>query len=204
MSQTDFAALAGAKKGTQISWEKDASAPNAIALIAFAEAGADVLYILTGRRTNDGPDLSPTTVAENVAQARTALLDPHRFALSGESHDQTEERVLQQQIEVLSLILGYGDTVGTAEQLEEARSLLDIATNPNKLISFRAADHAQNRSKRKRIKERILSYIEMNDKQPSDEAVNLMTAISLDHNVPIGPLVDLAIELLSNDKSDER
>lgn len=49
-SQTDFAALAGASKHSQINWEKGAAAPNATVLATWAEHGLDVLYVVTGVR----------------------------------------------------------------------------------------------------------------------------------------------------------
>ncbi|AYD80552.1 helix-turn-helix transcriptional regulator [Pseudomonas aeruginosa] len=49
-NQTDFAALAGASKHSQINWEKGAAAPNATVLAAWAEHGLDVLYVVTGVR----------------------------------------------------------------------------------------------------------------------------------------------------------
>lgn len=57
LSQTDFASLAGASKGAQVKWEKDDASPNAQALIAFAEAGADVMYILSGKRQAEPFDM---------------------------------------------------------------------------------------------------------------------------------------------------
>jgi transcriptional regulator with XRE-family HTH domain len=51
-TQTAFATLASVSKGAQINWEKDASSPPATALAAFRDAGADVLYILTGERSD--------------------------------------------------------------------------------------------------------------------------------------------------------
>jgi transcriptional regulator with XRE-family HTH domain len=67
-SQTDFAALAGGTKSTQISWEKDATAPNATALAAMAKFGVDVLYVLTGKR-------SDPALAEQAAEDAQAQLD---------------------------------------------------------------------------------------------------------------------------------
>lgn len=49
-NQTDFAALAGASKHSQINWEKGSAAPNATALNAWAAIGLDVLYVVTGVR----------------------------------------------------------------------------------------------------------------------------------------------------------
>lgn len=51
LSQTGFADLAKVGKTTVINWEKGASSPDAVQLSALADAGADVLYILTGQRS---------------------------------------------------------------------------------------------------------------------------------------------------------
>ena len=50
-NQTDFAALAGASKHSQINWEKGASFPNSMTLKAWADKGLDVLYVVTGQRS---------------------------------------------------------------------------------------------------------------------------------------------------------
>lgn len=50
LSQTDFAALAGASKNTQYNYEKGERSPDANYLSAAAEQGVDVLYVLTGER----------------------------------------------------------------------------------------------------------------------------------------------------------
>lgn len=52
LSQTEFAALAGAAKRTQIDWEKEVSSPTAGQLATFAQVGADVQYIVTGIRSS--------------------------------------------------------------------------------------------------------------------------------------------------------
>ncbi|MCQ4314458.1 XRE family transcriptional regulator [Stutzerimonas zhaodongensis] len=56
-SQTDFGALAGVGKTTQINYEKGNGSPSADYLAAIAEKGVDVLYVVTGTRaavTADG------------------------------------------------------------------------------------------------------------------------------------------------------
>lgn len=96
------------------------------------------------------------------------------------------------------MVLAYKDALGHPDLIEEAKSLLDIAVDRKKLIAFRAADHAQLRTKRKKLKAHITSYVELLDAQPGEEAINLMAAIALDHNVPINKLVELAVELLAD------
>ena len=68
-SQTAFAALAGASKHAQINWEKGAASPNAAALAAWADAGLDVLYVVTGQRSQPVP---PTAT---LPPRQRALLD---------------------------------------------------------------------------------------------------------------------------------
>lgn len=53
LTQVQFAALCGASKRSQIEWEKGGAYPNAKALSDFAKAGADVGYILTGKRAEE-------------------------------------------------------------------------------------------------------------------------------------------------------
>lgn len=56
LNQTDFGALGGVSKGSQILYEKD-FAPSADYLALLAAHGVDILYILTGVRP---PKVEPT------------------------------------------------------------------------------------------------------------------------------------------------
>lgn len=51
LSQTEFAAKAGASKNSQYNYEKGERSPDAAYLAAADEMGVDVLYVVTGRRT---------------------------------------------------------------------------------------------------------------------------------------------------------
>ena len=51
LSQEAFGAIPGVTKQAQIKYEKDERHPDTLYLAAIAAAGADVLYILTGQRT---------------------------------------------------------------------------------------------------------------------------------------------------------
>lgn len=68
-TQADFAALGGASKNSQLSWEKGIAMPNAGVLAAYAAAGADVLYILTGERSK------PVGPQELLPPRHRALID---------------------------------------------------------------------------------------------------------------------------------
>lgn len=52
LSQSDFAALAGQKKNSQINYEGDKRAPDSHYLAAIAAKGADIAYIVTGIRSD--------------------------------------------------------------------------------------------------------------------------------------------------------
>lgn len=53
LTQTEFAALGGASKNSQLSWEKEIAFPNAKIMAAWASAGADVAYILSGEKSQN-------------------------------------------------------------------------------------------------------------------------------------------------------
>lgn len=69
LSQPKFAELARTTKQTLFSWESGKTAPDGFQLAAFAAAGVDVLYVLTGERSNAFP---ASDAAEQV------LLDSYR------------------------------------------------------------------------------------------------------------------------------
>lgn len=71
-NQADFAALAGATRKTLFNWESGAASPNAAALAAWAEAGLDVLYVVTGQRAG-GASAPPPPRA--VSEGDRILLD---------------------------------------------------------------------------------------------------------------------------------
>lgn len=73
-SQTAFAALADASKHSQINWEKGAASPNAAALAAWAAAGLDVLYVVTGQRSQ------PLPPAAALPARQRALLDNYEHS----------------------------------------------------------------------------------------------------------------------------
>ncbi|MES2948648.1 MAG: helix-turn-helix transcriptional regulator [Pseudomonadota bacterium] len=51
LSQSRLGELIGVGKTTVINWEKGASAPDAVQLAAISTTGADVLYVITGKRS---------------------------------------------------------------------------------------------------------------------------------------------------------
>jgi transcriptional regulator with XRE-family HTH domain len=51
LNQTEFAEIAGVQKRAQVNYEAGERAPDTNYMTAIAAAGADVLYILTGERS---------------------------------------------------------------------------------------------------------------------------------------------------------
>ena len=51
LTQPVFAEIAGASKRTLIDWEKGVSSPTAVQLSTLASAGVDVLFVVTGQRS---------------------------------------------------------------------------------------------------------------------------------------------------------
>lgn len=75
LSQEAFASLAGASKRAQIDWEKGVSSPTAVALDTFDLAGADILYIVTGKRMRAaGAGLSDRDAESQLDQIEAACL----------------------------------------------------------------------------------------------------------------------------------
>lgn len=66
LSQTEFGKIGGVQKLAQINYEKGERTPDANALAAWAQAGVDVLYVLTGIR------------AQPITKEEIALLDNYR------------------------------------------------------------------------------------------------------------------------------
>lgn len=73
LTQPGLAELAGAAKRTVIDWEKGVSSPTAVQLAAIAARGADVLYILTGQRSQ------PIAPAAALPKDQQALLNSYEM-----------------------------------------------------------------------------------------------------------------------------
>lgn len=77
-SQTEMAEQGGVKKNAQINYEKDKRSPDADYLTRIANAGADVNYILTGRRGGEAVNEAPAgyaarAVAQEIVEIYEAL-----------------------------------------------------------------------------------------------------------------------------------
>lgn len=72
LSQPNFAAIAGTTKQTLFSWESGKTAPDGFLLAAFAAAGVDVLYVVTGQRSQGAAEVDLLPSDERV------LVDAYR------------------------------------------------------------------------------------------------------------------------------
>jgi len=82
LTQTEFAALGGAGRKTQFNYESGERTPDAAYLAAIAEAGADVLYILTGQRNPNLDDPRPAPPKYTPPPDEEWLMDAYRHSSS--------------------------------------------------------------------------------------------------------------------------
>ncbi|MEX8193598.1 helix-turn-helix domain-containing protein [Comamonas guangdongensis] len=73
LTQPVFAEIAGASKRTLIDWEKGVSSPTAVQLSALASAGVDVLFVVTGQRSQAVP------VQASLPKEHQALLNSYEM-----------------------------------------------------------------------------------------------------------------------------
>lgn len=82
LSQPAFAELAGTTKQTLFSWETGKTAPDAFQLAAFANAGVDVRYVITGRRDGPAPVVLSAEEQTMVAYMRESTPQLRKAALA--------------------------------------------------------------------------------------------------------------------------
>ena len=200
LSQPALAAIAGASKSAVISWEKGTSAPTATALAELADAGIDVLYVVTGKRA---PERSEDDfIAQDLDEIERDLLEPSRIGL--ENQEQTDQRVTQVAREKLKNYLKY-DLVGRRSEglLERAKALLDIADNPEKLNLYRAADFAQKHQERAAAEDLLNIWLNDWPYQPDSVVIKQLVMISIEYSVPHKVLVELS-NAIYQDIEDQR
>lgn len=198
LSQEKLAAVAGVAKNTAINWEKDASSPTANSLIALGEAGADVLYILTGKRSPMEPEIAAAKISEELREIERDLLDPSLRKLPHWSEQEAEDHFIEVSGNRLRTMLKHDTMFMTPEMIEHATSLLDIAANQKKLILFRKADHAQKRKERDRKKESIAAYVDDSPYEPNEAVRNMMLILAMDYGVPAKMLANLTYDIFTD------
>ena len=196
MSQPAFAALANVTKGALVKWEKDTASPNALALNAFADAGADAVYILTGMRTIDRPLSSDDNAKLLLDEVQEILTTPSRWRQPNETEEQTEERCLRDARKILkSVINDYVPHGLSDELLSQAQSLKDATESKAKLISLRAAVLAQRHKQEEDTRIGLEIYLKRSAYQPNDAVLNRLVQLSIDFGVHYEPLIELLREV---------
>lgn len=88
-NQVEFAALAESTRKTLFNWESGTASPNATVLAAWAAAGLDVLYVVTGERSSAHPahDAAEQVLLDSYrrcgAQARQHLIQTAALLAAG-------------------------------------------------------------------------------------------------------------------------
>lgn len=198
LSQPAFAGLAGSTKSALVKWEKDDASPNAKALTVWANAGADVLYILTGRRADSRPGDGTGQIEGRLASIRNDLTHSARYRRPGETEAAADKRVLSFHADELSGFLKNEPAGLTPDLREEVEELLQIATNPAALALYRAADHLQRRNKRREIKEQLSTLLKGGPYLPNEGVGNMLAMLVLDFAVPTNLLAEL-IDVMHDD-----
>ena len=121
MSQARLAAVAGVSKNTAINWERGASSPTIASLIATAEAGVDLTYVVTGRREQP---VVQSLIDDEVNAIRRDLLDARERRLPGETEQEADQRIIEKSKNQLAAILRYARPLITADQAELGSDLL--------------------------------------------------------------------------------
>lgn len=76
MNQEEFGVIGGVNRNSQANYEKNKRNPDSAYMAAIAQAGVDVLYVLTGQRT---PRLE-----EGLSEREKAVLDNYRSLPEGD------------------------------------------------------------------------------------------------------------------------
>lgn len=86
-NQAAFAAVGGVAKTSQFNYEKGDRSPDAEYLAKVLGAGADILYIVSGKRIAPGPSLDP---------AEAVLID--RYRAVGPRDRETLDHILERMV----------------------------------------------------------------------------------------------------------
>ncbi|HEX4738730.1 MAG TPA: hypothetical protein VH331_14325 [Allosphingosinicella sp.] len=190
-NQTDFAALASASKGAQINWEKDVSSPPGTALRAFAEAGADVLYILTGRRQSALLNQSEQAFAGGMIRSmEDALRNPEEEA---RKHGLSVEVVKESARETLQRLATNPELPD--EVRRDADDLLRRYLDDAQAAKRRSARFAAFVEARQRAERDLEDTFSGFDRVLPGGVRDQLVALSLNHGIKLDDLMPLLAEL---------
>lgn len=194
-TQAEFAATANITPRGLMKWEKNEGVPNAIALQLWAGLGADVLYILTGRRVPQ-EQRTVQSIQADLERIRRRIIDPPNLGIN--NTQSSDAAVLEPSINSIRTILNCDRDLLTPELQEEAEGLLDTLQNPMGLTLYRAADFAQMRSRRKAARAALLEWIGNDPYSPSETVINLLVTLNIEYNVPERLIWEIVEELVED------
>ena len=178
-----------------ISWEKDESAPSTAVLSQWSDLGADILFIVTGRRTEERKADAAAAIRAELNQIRREVLNPDQRRLPDEDEGQAEARVLKSAENRLRAIVTYDRPLMGEECFEEARTLYETVQNPSALSLLRVADRKQLRERRDAIREGLSEWLDGADYFPNEAVTYLLVVLAMEYGAPVRFLAELIDEV---------
>ncbi|WP_374410617.1 helix-turn-helix domain-containing protein [Novosphingobium colocasiae] len=187
LTQEALAAVANVAKNTAINWEKDKSSPTANALMLIADAGADAIYILTGKRAPDPLSDNDLIVEEELREIERELFQPRRRP--GESAAETDARTCRDMAPKLESLARY--EAPTDQQKERIAALLKCCGDVRALEVYRVTRSAQEKQERDDTEELLGLWFRDGEYQPDYAVMQMLVMIAMEYHVPYKVLVEL-------------
>lgn len=191
-NQTEFAAIAGASRRALANWEADGAAPVVTVLTAWASAGADAVYILTGMRTID-TELHDGRKWEDTLKYEEGNLLDASLGMNSHGIESDESRARRNDfIELFDWIIKEATSDGAPQWvIDRAKKLREVASDPQKLIDFRAAAFAQRKREEDSARDDFRAYFKGLDYQPNENVLEKMVQLQMEFSIYYEPLVNL-------------
>jgi transcriptional regulator with XRE-family HTH domain len=188
LNQTDFAALAGASRRAMVNWESDGASPLATALIAWANAGVDAVYILTGRRAAERLPPDDELVEDELKEIERELFEPRRRP--GETTAEADTRICAEMAKRLEALARF--EAPTPAQEERISALLKCCNDARALETYRVTRASQEKQERDDTQELLELWFANGRYQPDYSVMQMLVMISMEYHVPYKVLVELA------------
>lgn len=198
LTQTQFAALAGASRRAMANWESDGAAPLATALIQWGEAGADTAYILSGIRQTRAVINDLTMIEEHIDQIKKDICEPGRKRRPDETEFQVEERIAQSARIFLGSIVEFANNPFPPYIVNKALDILDLIDNPEKLSIERAGSFIERRKQREASKDLLSVWFKNLPYIPREHVMKILAEIATDYSVPHRMLIELTQEIYTD------
>lgn len=124
-SQPKFAAIAETTKQTLFSWETGKTAPDGNQLAAFAAAGVDVLYVLTGDRIGARSSKKPSESSDAIDAALFIRIADKLDALALSLKKRWPERTkVEQVVKIYNYLAHDADLAADDDKIERTLRLV--------------------------------------------------------------------------------